>query len=365
MRHRKHVFKIGRRPDHVRAVVRNQVCSLIFEERIRTTLTKAKEVRRHAEKMVTLGKSGTLHHRRRAIAKLHNVDAVRKLFSEISPRYSNRTGGYTRIVRLETRRGDGAPMCYIEFLTDDVQSPKAKAPVAAETDVIETVAEEMTASDSSPETTPDIDIEVVAGDSQADDADVAADDSNAQAEAAHETKEPDAPLTEESVVAEDVDAVVDETETDRVADESKVSEAASPVEEDVSEVVGDEPNTDIKPEPSAPKVTDTSERQEDRADVDSNDASMEPSDSVDVNDNTEDTATEPKNDAAVADIDVPATVDESAITDSDGDTRASDESDVAEEKGTSEEQDKVDATARVSDPDVGSEPKVQPPEGDK
>jgi large subunit ribosomal protein L17 len=116
MRHRKHTFKIGRRPDHRRALLRNQVCSLIFEGRIQTSVTKAKETRRLAERMVTLGKSGTLHHRRRAIAKLHNVEAVGILFAEIAPQYKERPGGYTRIIRTGQRRGDAAQMCFLEFV---------------------------------------------------------------------------------------------------------------------------------------------------------------------------------------------------------------------------------------------------------
>ncbi len=126
MRHRKRIFKIGRRPDHVRSLLANQVCSLIIEGRIHTTLAKAKEVRRLAEKMVTLGKRESLHGRRRAIAKLHQVGAVRKLFNEIAPKYTERKGGYTRIIKLGQRRGDAAPMCYLEFVEQELQKAKTK-----------------------------------------------------------------------------------------------------------------------------------------------------------------------------------------------------------------------------------------------
>ena len=119
MRHRKSIFRIGRRPDHVRALVANQVCSLIEEERIKTTLKKAKESRRLAEKMVTLAKRGKLHHRRQAIAKLHRLTIVRKLFNTIAPRYDKRNGGYTRITRLDERRGDAAQLCFLEFVEAD------------------------------------------------------------------------------------------------------------------------------------------------------------------------------------------------------------------------------------------------------
>ncbi len=126
MRHRKRIFKIGRRSDHVRSLLANQVCSLINEGRIHTTLAKAKEVRRLAEKMVTLGKRESLHDRRRAIAKLHQVDAVRKLFDEIAPKYTERHGGYTRIIKLGQRRGDAAPMCYLEFVEQEFSKAKVK-----------------------------------------------------------------------------------------------------------------------------------------------------------------------------------------------------------------------------------------------
>lgn len=116
MRHRKHIFRVGRKPAHVKALLANQVCSLIMEGRIQTTVAKAKETRRLAEKMITLGKRGTLHHRRRAIAKLRNIDAVRRLFNEIAPQYRDRSGGYTRIIRIGFRNGDGAPTCFLEFV---------------------------------------------------------------------------------------------------------------------------------------------------------------------------------------------------------------------------------------------------------
>lgn len=103
----------------------NQVCSLILEERIQTSIAKAKEARRIAERMVTLGKKGSLHHRRRAIAKLHNTTAVRKLFAEIAPRFRQRPGGYTRIIRLGHRRGDATAMCFLEWVEEGYEAPIA------------------------------------------------------------------------------------------------------------------------------------------------------------------------------------------------------------------------------------------------
>ena len=130
MRHRKHTFKIGRTGAHRKALLANQVRSLIEEGSIKTTLVKAKETRRVAERMVTLAKKGTLHHRRIAISKLRNnakvVEyAVAKLFDEIAPKFANRDGGYTRIIRLGQRIGDAAEMCILQWVEED-NAPKKK-----------------------------------------------------------------------------------------------------------------------------------------------------------------------------------------------------------------------------------------------
>jgi len=116
MRHQKKTVKLGRSQAHRDALLANQVCSLIIHQRIRTTLAKAKATRPMAEKMVTLGKKGTLHARRTAIAYLHQVDAVKKLFEDIAPRSASRAGGYTRIVKLGARKSDAAPMAILEWV---------------------------------------------------------------------------------------------------------------------------------------------------------------------------------------------------------------------------------------------------------
>src|SRR5512137_1037327 len=109
MRHLKRTAKLGRTGEHRNALLANLVCSLIKERRITTTLAKAKAARPVAEKMVTLGKSGLLHHRRLASARLHqDEDACRILFTEIAPFFKDRHGGYTRIMRLNERQGDAA-----------------------------------------------------------------------------------------------------------------------------------------------------------------------------------------------------------------------------------------------------------------
>ena len=133
MRHRKHTFKIGRTSGHRKALLANAVCSLIEHGRIKTTLVKAKEIRRVAEKMVTFGKIGTLHTRKLAIATLHQVDKVRTLFDVIAPGFKERPGGYTRIMKLGPRIGDAAEMAIIEFVENDATvKARKEAPAAAE-----------------------------------------------------------------------------------------------------------------------------------------------------------------------------------------------------------------------------------------
>ncbi len=140
MRHRKDTFKIGRTASHRRCMIANMLKSLIEHGRIETTERKAKELRRHADHMVTLAKENTLSSRRRAIAELmisynplsskearqaksgstegYNGDrlVIRKLFQDLGPRFAARQGGYTRIIKKEFRVGDNAPTCYIEYL---------------------------------------------------------------------------------------------------------------------------------------------------------------------------------------------------------------------------------------------------------
>jgi large subunit ribosomal protein L17 len=128
MRHQRKTVKLGRSQAHRDALLANQTISLIEHSRIKTTLSKAKAVRPFAEKMVTLGKKNTLHARRTALSYLrHNEGAVVKLFTEVAPRCASRRGGYTRIVKLEQRRSDAAPMAFLEW----VDSAAAEAPAPA------------------------------------------------------------------------------------------------------------------------------------------------------------------------------------------------------------------------------------------
>jgi len=116
MRHQRSGKKLGRDSAHRKALYANLTSSLIDHGRIRTTETKAKAVRPIAEKMITLGRDGSIHARRQALAFLRGQEIVHKLFSEVAPRFVDRPGGYTRIVKLGPRQGDAAPMAYLELV---------------------------------------------------------------------------------------------------------------------------------------------------------------------------------------------------------------------------------------------------------
>ncbi len=116
MRHLKRTAKLGRTGQHRNAMLANLVCSLIKHNRVTTTLAKAKAARSVAEKMVTLGKSGTVHDRRLAAARLHQEDAVKILFDQIAPTNKDRRGGYTRIVRMNQRQGDAGQKAILEWV---------------------------------------------------------------------------------------------------------------------------------------------------------------------------------------------------------------------------------------------------------
>ncbi|MDO4594004.1 MAG: 50S ribosomal protein L17 [Tissierellia bacterium] len=108
--------KLGRRTDHRNAMLRNQVTSLLDNGRITTTVTRAKETQKVCEKMITLGKKNTLHTRRQAASYIYKPETVQKLFGEIAPKYQDRTGGYTRVLKLGPRRGDGSEMAILELV---------------------------------------------------------------------------------------------------------------------------------------------------------------------------------------------------------------------------------------------------------
>jgi large subunit ribosomal protein L17 len=135
MRHLKSGFKLGRKPDHRKSLLRNLTASMIEKNRIETTLAKAKAVRPIVEKMITMGKSGHLSDKRNAMSYLYKRKTVQILFDEVAPRFMDRKGGYTRIIKTDFRKGDGAEMAILEF-TDYVfeskeKKGKAKAKVKA------------------------------------------------------------------------------------------------------------------------------------------------------------------------------------------------------------------------------------------
>ena len=125
MRHRKAGRRLGRNSSHLKATMRNMVTALLEHERIVTTTPKAKELRKLADKMITLGKRGDLHARRQALAVIQSKEVVAKLFTKLRDEYMDRNGGYTRIIRTGNRNGDAAPMAIIELVnyteeTDEV-----------------------------------------------------------------------------------------------------------------------------------------------------------------------------------------------------------------------------------------------------
>jgi large subunit ribosomal protein L17 len=144
MRHGRAHRKLNRTAEHRKAMFANMVAALVTHEQISTTLPKAKELRPVVEKLITVAKKGGLHARRQAIASIKDLDAVKKLFEVIGPRYKTRNGGYTRIIKAGFRFGDSAPAAIIEFVDRDVdakgkedrarhEAERAANPVPAET----------------------------------------------------------------------------------------------------------------------------------------------------------------------------------------------------------------------------------------
>jgi large subunit ribosomal protein L17 len=128
MRHQRSGKKLGRDAAHRKALYSNLAGALIEHGRIQTTEAKAKAIKPFAEKMITLGKRGDLHARRQALAALRSNDVVHRLFAEVAPRFSDREGGYTRIIKLGPRQGDAADMAYLEFVDfEPVATPLAPA----------------------------------------------------------------------------------------------------------------------------------------------------------------------------------------------------------------------------------------------
>jgi large subunit ribosomal protein L17 len=131
MRHRRAGKKLGRDSAHRRALYSNLAGALIEHGRIKTTVAKAKAVKPFAEQMITLGKRGDLHARRLALAELRSQDVVHQLFADVAPRFADRPGGYTRIVKLGPRYGDAAEMVYLELVDYEPDGTATAAPTAS------------------------------------------------------------------------------------------------------------------------------------------------------------------------------------------------------------------------------------------
>ncbi|MEZ5063381.1 MAG: 50S ribosomal protein L17 [bacterium] len=126
MRHRKKTLHLGRTASHRKAMFKNMVTSLLREERVETTVVKAKECRRVAERLITFAKRGDLHARRQVQRVVKDNDVLKKLFDELGPRYKERPGGYTRILKTGFRNGDNAPMSILELVESEVVAAKAE-----------------------------------------------------------------------------------------------------------------------------------------------------------------------------------------------------------------------------------------------
>ncbi len=140
MRHRVAGRKLSRHTQHRELMFRNMLVSLLQYERIKTTLAKGKELRSWADRIISLGKQGTLHARRRAFALLRNREIVKKLFDEIAPKFKDREGGYTRVYRLGWRQGDGAPLSLVELVTYASPEEKKKSTIEKAKEVLGKVA---------------------------------------------------------------------------------------------------------------------------------------------------------------------------------------------------------------------------------
>jgi len=144
MRHRNAGFKLGRNTSHRRAMLRNLVTSIILMDRVETTITKCKATRPIVEKMITLGKRGTVHARRQALSYMMTPESVDRLFTIVAPRYSARQGGYLRITRTGVRKGDAAEMAFIELLGAEHElSEKAAKREEARTKKREEIAKQL------------------------------------------------------------------------------------------------------------------------------------------------------------------------------------------------------------------------------
>lgn len=154
MRHNKAGNRLGRTTAHREAMLRNMVTSLFMHGRIKTTDAKAKEIRRWADQMVTLAKRGDLHARRQALAVMRDVQTVHKLFEEAAERFGPRAGGYTRIIKISTRKGDAASMSLVELVGDEKKPKEKKRTWLGKGKKAKEAKKEAPAQEPAPETAP-------------------------------------------------------------------------------------------------------------------------------------------------------------------------------------------------------------------
>ena len=252
MRHRRRSRRLGRTTPHRQAMMRNMVASLFQHGRIITTDTRAKELRRLADKMVTLAKDGSLHARRQALSVIRDRDIVAKLFEELKQKFVSRNGGYIRIIKIGPRRGDAALMSYVELVTESLERPKkkkskeAKAAAAATAagvipqakDVVEGSSDEEQAS-SEESIEKEVSEDVAEGEDAAVETTDEASNSDAEAETAESEEEQSQPETAEEASSEtDAQEAASEEKEDsaqgeeQASQESDEAEKASESEED-------------------------------------------------------------------------------------------------------------------------------------
>lgn len=267
MRHRRSGRKLGVTTKHRKAMFRNMATDILRNGRINTTDTRAKEIRRVVEKLITLGKNGSLHARRKALGYVRDREVVEKLFSELAERYMERPGGYTRIVKLGYRRGDNAPISLIELVTEEFRPKKKKKKRSAPGPK---PADKTKASESSKKKSAE-ELGLVEGDGETKAPETSLPEGKKEAEPAEKSREPND--GGEAGEPEAVSAEAEEEAEPREAPEGTGEpEAASPEEtreaEAAEEPQAASPEADPLENPEAgedvePKKTDSSEETKD------------------------------------------------------------------------------------------------------
>ena len=252
MRHRRKAKYFGRKSPHRKAMFRNMVTSLFEHGRIRTTVPRAKELRRWADKLITLAKDGSLHARRQALEVIMDKAVVAKLFTDIAEQMSNRNGGYTRIVRIGPRRGDAAMMCYIELVTESIKKEgPAKPKVEEEEAVAPTVIPEAQTESEAKEEKEEVGKEEPTGEVQEEVASEASGEMPQETEeqvTKEEAKGPSEDQEEKEIQDEEV-----KEEDQEVKEEAQVQEESAPSEEDTRETEDTQKEVQDKAEASSDK----------------------------------------------------------------------------------------------------------------